>query len=274
MPKVAIAMSVYCNDNVSFLSSSVDSLLNQTGIDVDIYINVDGVVSNDIVNKLESYKSNFPSRFEINYCKNNHGLAFQLNSIIDRVVLSGGYSFIARMDADDICEPERIYKQVEFFSYNPTVAVLGTNVLEFHKDGSTFNKRMPQTHQQIIDSVIQRCPFNHPTVMFNLAVINPKDLRYDSSLMNTQDYYLWVDLLNLGYKFANLDESLLRFRVDDKFHSRRGIKKAVNDARSRIFAMNKLKIFNFRNTIHTLLLFFLRLSPPFLKKIAYRNFRN
>jgi hypothetical protein len=109
--------------------------------------------------------------------------------------------------------------------------------------------------------------------MFNLNVIKSDDLKYDGVLRNTQDYYLWIELLKKGYKFANLREPLLKFRIDENFHKRRGLKKAINDFNSRVYAMKALNVFSTSNILHALLLFGLRVSPSFLKKLAYDRFR-
>ncbi|MER1746651.1 glycosyl transferase 2 family protein, partial [Proteus mirabilis] len=87
------------------------------------------------------------------------------------------------------------------------------------------------------------------------------------------DYYLWIELLAKGYVFGNLDESLLKFRINNDFHSRRGIKKAKNDFKARLYAIRKLKIANFKNFSFLFLIVFLRVSPAFLKKIAYKYLR-
>ncbi|MDV5059493.1 glycosyl transferase, partial [Vibrio diabolicus] len=120
--------------------------------------------------------------------------------------------------------------------------------------------------------IIKRCPFNHPSVMFRMSVFED-GFRYKSELMNTQDYYLWVDLLAAGKNFANINEPLLMFRINESFHSRRGFKKAMNDLNSRIYAFKKLDVLNLSNIIHTISLFLLRIAPTSIKKWAYKTLR-
>lgn len=45
----------------------------------------------------------------------NTGLVNALNTLIDLIMFDGSYDYIARMDSDDICYPNRINKQVLFF---------------------------------------------------------------------------------------------------------------------------------------------------------------
>lgn len=269
--RIAVAMSVYNKDKASFLELAIESLYQQSNPNFDIYLQVDGPISNRLISVLEDY--NKKENFFLDYYPKNMGLAFQLNRAFEKIITSGKYSYIARMDADDICMPNRFEEQTKFLFNTPHIAVLGCSVIEFEQDGVEFEKAMPLCHLFLAKNIIRRCPFNHPTVMFNLNVIDNNDMKYDVNLKNTQDYYLWVDLLKRGYKFANLDQALLKFRIDENFHSRRGLKKSLNDLNSRIYAMRELKIVTLTNVLHTLFLFILRLSPVFIKKFAYKKLR-
>ncbi len=271
MKYVAVAMSVYRNDSPQFFIESMQSMLEQTYKHVDIYLNVDGPISGDLLETVKRYEQH--SQVCVAYCPENKGLAYQLNDIAERVAKAGKYSFLARMDADDISQPTRLSKQVEYLERHKEVAVVGTEMIEINEQGNElFYKTMPHTHQQLLHNIVRRCPFNHPTVMFNLQRLNGSDIRYPI-LMNTQDYFLWIDLASKGYQFANLNEALLHFRVDNNFYKRRGVKKAVNDVKSRLYAMKKLKQYSLVNLLYIPALFFLRILPKPLKKIVYTRLR-
>ncbi len=266
--KVAVILSVYKSDNSDYLEKSIQSLLEQTYDELDIFIKVDGWVSDDIYQLLESLSCH--NKIRVFFHDDNKGLATRLNELIDLVIDLGGYSYIARMDADDISCRKRIEVQVEFLNVNKDIDVVGSDVIEITDKGeSVFYKKMDADHELMMQKIIKRCPFNHPSVMFRIDVFI-QGFRYDSTLMNTQDYYLWVDLLSSGKKFANINQPLLYFRVNSSFHSRRGFNKAMNDMKSRIYAFKKLNVVNYSNLIHVFLLFFLRISPSFVKKLAYR----
>lgn len=269
--KIAVVMSVYRNDEANNLRNALDSLVYQSYENFDVFLMVDGPISDSLGLVISEYS--LRDNFFVYKEDQNRGLAFQINKAISIVIKTGSYPYIARMDADDISHKDRFLKQIKFFNTNPGISVLGTSVLEFGGVANNFIKKMPTKHTELLENIIRRCPMNHPTVMFNRRIIRSEDLKYDDKLMNTQDYYLWVDLFSKGYEFANLDEVLLNFRVDSNFHSRRGFKKALNDFKSRIYAMRKLKAYTFVNITHTVFLFFLRVSPSFVKKFAYKYLR-
>ncbi|PMO17537.1 glycosyltransferase [Vibrio sp. 10N.222.54.B6] len=269
--KVAVIMSVYKNDELKFLKESIDSIVNQSYKCIHFFIHIDGSVSKDVSDLLNEYAQ--IDIITVTFHKSNLGLAHRLNDGIQQVLISGEFSYIARMDADDISCYSRIEEQVSFMQNNPKVDVVGSDVQEINGLGSPlFYKNMAAQHDELMRDVIVKCPFNHPSVMFRISVFQD-GYRYQSKLKNTQDYYLWIDLLAAGKIFSNINKPLLKFRLDDNFHSRRGFKKANNDVKSRFYAFSKLGNLSLRNIIHVFLLYFLRLSPSFVKKLAYEKLR-
>ncbi|MGL0818282.1 glycosyltransferase [Vibrio vulnificus] len=270
--KVAVIMSLYKDDSHLHFKQAIESILEQSGVSVSLFLAVDGPVCTNLSNYLKCIEKNrqiFIYRHNI-----NKGLATRLNELIDEVLRFGSFDFIARMDSDDISSPDRLFKQCTFLNDNTGIDIVGSDVIEIDNDGrEVFYKRMKTDHDDIVRSFIQRCPFNHPTVLFRPIVFTEHNIRYPSGIKNTQDYYLWVECLAKSIRFANINEPLLYFRVNSCFHSRRGMKKALNDVQSRIYAMKKLRIFNVRNVAHTIALFLLRMSPPKVKAFAYKVFR-
>jgi glycosyltransferase involved in cell wall biosynthesis len=272
MKKIAVAMSVYNNDSVSFLEESIESILNQTYKNFELFIQVDGRVRSELRNSLLDYGAN--QKVHVYFNEDNLGLALRLNNTIDMVMGNPDFSYLARMDADDISELNRFERQMSFMVSNPDIGVVGSDVIEINYIGDeVFYKKMPSSHSELEKNIIKRCPFNHPTVLIDLNVLRKTKLKYKSHLKNTQDYYLWVDMLANNIKFSNINEPLLKFRVDKKFHSRRGIKKAMVEFLSRLYAFKHLDVINVGNVVHTFLLFLLRISPAFVKKAAYKFLR-
>lgn len=269
--KLAVALSIYKTDKPEYVSESIGSILSQP-TDLTLFIQVDGKVSDELIKKITEYE--VFSNVIIEFFDKNKGLAFQLNRIIDKAVNSNEFKYLARMDADDICMERRFEKQINFLNITPSVSVVGSDVLEISELGKElFYKKMEPSHDKILKNIIKKCPFNHPSVMLRMSIFE-EGFRYKAQLKNTQDYYLWVDLIAAGKRFANINEPLLKFRVNDTFHSRRGFSKALNDLNSRLYAFKMLDVLTFSNALHTLNLFLLRLAPESIKKWAYRNLRN
>lgn len=269
--KVATIMCVYSGDGVEHIEESINSILVQSYQSHDLYLLINGEVSRDVLKLVLHYENN--NNFFTVFSNVNMGLARAMNYLLDNYVVGKGYLYIARMDADDICSIDRLEKQVDFLSNHPEVAIVGSDCIEIDDSGIEIGyKKMEKTDLALKKNIIKRCPFNHPSVMLRADVFE-SGCRYDPNLNNTQDYYLWIDLISKGYVFSNINEALLKFRITDSFYKKRGRRKAINDLNGRIYGMRKLKIVTVKNVVFTLAIFLLRLSPVFVSKLAYKFLR-
>ncbi|MBW5826399.1 glycosyltransferase [Yersinia kristensenii] len=269
--KVAVIMSVYDGDDILHIEESINSILSQSYGNLSLFIYIDGVRNEKILSLVKRKTNDNVNVYSFSSDENN-GLSYALNFLIDKVKKLDEYKYIARMDADDISEVDRISEQVSFLKSNLEISILGTNCVEINEFGKEIYKKiMPETHDELMSFIFKRSPLIHPTVMFRCDIID--DIRYDATLKNTQDYYLWVDLISKGYKFHNLQKYLLRFRVANNFYTRRGTDKVWNEMNSRLYAINMLKGRKVVNYIYIFLLFFLRVSPECIKKFVYRKMR-
>lgn len=273
MCSVGVILSLYYRDNPEHFQMAINSLIEQKyNGSIKIFIAVDGVVDgklHHLVSIYETQKDIYLYRFE-----SSEGLAKRLNFLIDKCLEHDDIKYIFRMDSDDISLPERVRLQVDFLERNSDISVMGSAVIEINSVGDKMqNKKLPTSDAELKSNIIKRCPFNHPTVVFRRDLLS-RGIRYNSKLKNTQDYFLWIDLAANNFKFANIDEPLLLFRINNDFFSRRGMKKAINDFRAKLYAIEKLKMHSVRNYSFAILIFLLRISPAVIQKIVYRKFRS
>lgn len=267
--KIAVLMSVYKTDRLDFLKLSVESIFQQTLQDFHFYIAVDGPVESEVRVYLEEVSKS--PKASVFFYSDNIGLAARLNMLLDEAC-SKDYAYFARMDADDISLPERFETQVSFISKH-NIDVLGTDVEEIDEFGAfKQHKTMNSSHQEIRKNIVRRCPVNHPSVMMKANLFKEQGFRYDSTLMNTQDYELWVRLMLHGAVFGNVNKALLQFRVDKDFFKRRNKKKVFNEVRFKYIAFKKLS-HRLSDLLFIGAFFMMRMSPDFIKKIAYKRFR-
>ena len=121
--------------------------------------------------------------------------------------------FIARMDADDVAVPERFEKQVNFLRANSEISIVGSNVELIDYYGNFIKVRSyPSSQRQIKRSMNFLNPVAHPAAMIRTSALLEIG-GYDESFDAAEDYELWFRLMRSGYKFANLQESLLFYRI-------------------------------------------------------------
>lgn len=268
-PRVVVIMSVYKSDNLLFMSDAVESILVQT-INADLFIYVDGPVSNEIDDKLsyyEQYTNVYVFRNE-----ENKGLAKGLNFLIDKA-LNEGYEYIARMDSDDISVPERLELQVKFMDSNPKIDFSGSFCKEFGASFALDLKRLPTSNEDIVNFSITRCPFVHPTVIFRRRIFESGQ-RYPENTVLTEDMALWFKLFEQGLISANIDFPLLHYRLNENtIYRRQGLSKAGAEVLLRVKYMIVLKRITFNNFVKIFSRIFFHLSPGFVIKLAYKRLR-
>lgn len=91
----------------------------------------DGSTDARVVKYLDQFTKQTNEPITVMRLPQNKGLPEALNTGI-QIALELNADFIARMDADDISVPERFEMQMNFFNRNPSVDILGSNVLIFN----------------------------------------------------------------------------------------------------------------------------------------------
>ncbi|HIF9086811.1 TPA: glycosyltransferase [Photobacterium damselae] len=262
-------MSVYKSDSPDMLKVAINSILTQS-IKCDLLIYQDGDIPKQLADVLDEYIKKSHIKLFVNPI--NKGLATGLNYLINYAI-EHKYDYIARMDSDDISRPTRIERQVNFLENNKNIDVLGTSCREFGASFALDEKHLPQSHEELLDFSITRCPFIHPSVMFRANVFI-KGHRYPENTTLTEDMALWFQLLNNGVRFANLNEILLDYRLNENtINRRKGFKKAMSEINIRARNMLSLKQVSFKNISLIGARIIFHLMPTSLVKLAYKKAR-
>jgi len=215
-----------------------------------------------------------PIRLEILSSTKRSGLAAGLNHLVDHVLNNPMFGLLARMDADDESLPGRFHEQRAFLEVHQEVDILGGGCREVNEAGVFLQeKRMPQSHEQILEALPRRNPMNHPTVIIRRRVFEA-GVRYRDDVGRIEDYHLWVDAAAMGFRFANLPNSVLNFRRDGSFFHRRGGWDLANaEANVRWRAMLVTKAVTPQNLSWMAAAWILRLLPAPLQSLLYRHLR-
>jgi glycosyltransferase involved in cell wall biosynthesis len=200
--QVSIVMPVYNGEE--FLKSAIESILKQTFIAFELIIINDGSTDDSEV-IIQSF-SDERIRY-INHVK-DRGLVAALNTGIS--VAIGKY--IARMDADDICLPNRIAAQFEFMEQYPNVVLLGTQLQVL---GGGKISHMYCESDELKASLLIGASFAHPTVMLRKSTIVENNLKYEEAYLHAEDYSLWSQICQYG-DIRNLNEIGIQYRKHPK----------------------------------------------------------
>ena len=200
-PIISVLMPVYNGEK--FLRQAIDSVLNQTYTDFEFLIINDG--STDISEEIIlSYNDE-----RIRYYKNEKNI--QLIDTLNKGLKLANGQFIARMDADDICLPERFEKQVEVMQRRKDIAVCGSWYEKFGM-GEPLLIRCWEEPYMLKCKTLFGSPVGHPASMIRRSALASSSLIYDSNYPQVEDWKLWSEMVKLGYSFYNLQSTLLLYR--------------------------------------------------------------
>lgn len=217
----SVLMTVYQNDRVEYLQMALASLTSQSLLPSQIVIVQDGPICDLAQKAIEIWSNSYFGDFDLIKLEKNVGLGAALSNGLRFCK----YEIVARMDADDICFPNRMNLQFEFLLNNPDITAVGATVEEFNNtpgDLLRFRK-LPTNPDELKKFALKRNPMNHPSVMFRKVDIM-KAGGYDDCLL-FEDYLLWLKLLSSGKKIANIPEPLLYFRIGNNMIGRRSGRK-------------------------------------------------
>ena len=246
-PLVSVIMSVYNGEQ--FLQQAIESILSQT------YTNWEFIIIDDASNEatreiLSHYSSD--GRFRITRQPENKGLTKNLNV---GVAMSKG-EYIARMDADDISLPNRFQEQVLYLEQNPeTVAVF--SVVDLIDENGNPAGSWPDDRKAISYEMIRRIlPLRncvaHPTVMIRKKIL--QQYGYNEKQLHSQDWDLWLRLVNDGKRIEKINKPLLLYRINNNSVTKISNKKSAflkihqsyKPYLQQVWKDRKLNWFNFR----------------------------
>lgn len=216
-PKISILMPAYNAEN--YIAGAIASVLMQTFTDFELLIINDG--STDLTKQIiESF--NDTRIILINQA--NSGISNALNTGLAHA----RSEYIARFDADDICNTTRLQKQFNFLFSNPEYVIVGSDA-EYVSEGGDhlcFFACKGHNHEEIIKDIYSNCPFIHSCVMYRKEAVI-KCGGYPVHAHTFEDYLLWIELIKHGM-FYNLPLPLIKVRfspssvtIDEKWRGKR-----------------------------------------------------
>ena len=207
VPKISLIMSVYNGED--YLAETVESVLCQTFTEWEFIIIND--CSTDNTSKILAEYASKDARVKVHTNKTNLRLPSSLNKALS---LAEG-KYIARMDADDICMPDRLQKQYDFMEANPNVDLSSCRFMTLkngvYSSGGCGGKGDSESIKALL---LVTNPILHPGIIAKADVI--KELGYDKNFTCTEDMELWTRFVLNNKRVEILSEYLMIYRLHDK----------------------------------------------------------
>jgi glycosyltransferase involved in cell wall biosynthesis len=201
--QVSVIMPVY--NAKCYVGASIESILAQTFAGFEFIIVVDGSTDGSLA-VVQRYAAR-DQRVRV-ISRPNTGIVGALN---DGLVAAHG-KYIARMDADDLCEPNRLELQLRRLEAEPDLVALGSCAIAIDPDGELLGDApVPLTHEEIEAQHLRGISsIYHPAVMMRTEALRRVG-GYREGTCPCEDYDLWLRLGEVG-RLANLPERLFIWR--------------------------------------------------------------
>ncbi len=203
-PKISIALVV--RDGEKYIRGAVLSILEQTYENFEFLIIDDGSTDNtkEIV---QNYRDARIRLFD------NPGPSGKPGGLNFALETSKG-EYIALMDADDICFPDRLEKQLKFMERNNHVGIVGGGAILINSHGKQIGKISGRSSRECrYRPFAGSTCFINPTIMIRKSAVYGY-VEYDKDYPYAQDYKFFCDCF-FHTKFDNLTDNLIQYRIHD-----------------------------------------------------------
>ena len=210
-PTVTVLMSTY-NESDFVLREAICSILNQTYADFELLIIVDNPSNCQLKDTLTDLASQ-DSRIRIVENKKNLGLAKSLNKGIG---LASG-SYICRMDADDVSEPQRIEAQLDYLRTHK-LDLVGSRMSVIDEGGALlyYVDTLPTSSHSVAKALRYNNCVPHPTWFGTKELF----LQLYRQVPLCEDYDFLIRTIVGGHQVGNVPERLVCYRMSKASISR------------------------------------------------------
>lgn len=199
------------NRNILMLRS-IKCILDQTFKDLELLIINDGSTDNteEVLIQLEKQDS------RIRHITKEHDFI----STRTRAFKEAKGEYIALLDSDDLCPPNKIEEQVKFLDNNLEVDLVSTKIRFGNSDNELLYPLENLNHQQIINYLKEGQELSNithfPSIMFRKKCLDifKDNIFYPEFYQGGEDQAFLYTLLWKGYKFANINSTLYLYNYN------------------------------------------------------------
>lgn len=232
--KISVIMGIYNCETT--LEAAIVSILEQTVADWELILCDDGSTDRtyDIARR---YQEAYPEKIILLKNQTNQGLNYTLNKCLKN---SKG-EYIARMDGDDLCVPNRFEKELEILERESDISIVSTDMEFFDETGRWGRISHPQYPTK--RDFVHGSPFCHaPCMVRREAYMKVGGYSEKSWTLRVEDYHLWVRMYAAGYKGKNIHLPLYQMRDDRNAYARRKFKFRLNEAVVKLYLVKALQL--------------------------------
>ena len=195
-PRVTLGVATYERD--TYLAEAVASCLRQTYEDLEVLVVLDGGTNPDIERVLAGFDD---PRLRLVRHERNRGIAEAYNTIIRE----GRGELIAMLGDDDVCEPDRIARQVAVFDRHPDTGVAhgAASII----DGQGVQRGTWPSQDRARHELLRHLVREHNTLVDPSRMVHRRVYEavggYSSDFRLAQDFDFWLRAVR-GFRFRDV----------------------------------------------------------------------
>ena len=204
LPFITIGIPFYNAED--FLDDAIKSVLAQTYPFWELILVNDG--SNDRSNDIAKKYLNLDSRIRLI----DDGLNKRLPARLNQIIQEAKYDYIARMDADDLMDVNRLKTQLEYLQRNSDIDLVTTGMYSIGKSNEILGKRIPNNEMLSASQILGGL-----TNLLHASMLAKKEwclrnlYQVDNAL--AEDYELWLSAsIKNDLKYHVIQEPLYYYR--------------------------------------------------------------
>ncbi|MBI1273855.1 MAG: glycosyltransferase [Alphaproteobacteria bacterium] len=226
---MSVLMCTYNGGSPDELNQSLLSILHQDVPPKEVVLVLDGPVVNgqrEVIRRFEEAQrlGMLPFTFKVveTGWDTNRGIPAALNEGLKHCT----QPWVARMDADDICLPNRFIAQWDAIrraeARGERLDLVTSSIQYFDKDPSHThgNAILPEYHEGVFERFRFLHSIYHPATAFRRDVVQ-KLGGYDTSFDQCEDFDLWQRMLENGSRFGAVQDPLVLVRANAAQTARR-----------------------------------------------------
>jgi glycosyltransferase involved in cell wall biosynthesis len=224
MPLISVLMPAFNAE--AFIAEAIQSILQQSFTDFELIILNDG--STDQTSQIiDGFADQRIHKIDLQH---NQGLVNARN----RLVAAAKGRYIAFLDADDVAFADRLQKQFTFLETGAADICGGAHFSLYEVNGRRKASKERYCDADIRALLAVYSPLCNPAVMGRADIF--KKYPYQKGQDSAEDYSLWQTLALAGYRFANLRDTLITYRIH-----RNQTTQVKNTETNRVFNQSRLR---------------------------------
>lgn len=200
MPLVSVIMPAYNSER--YIAEAITSILEQTHQNIELIIFDDGSTdgTRSVIDQFSDVRI---IRMDSD---KNKGVVYARNAMIEKA--SGEY--IALMDADDVADKMRLQLQLKILQ-SGVCDICGSAQWVMNETTGRIKKSKDKFSDSDLRALLAvYCSLCNSSVTGRAEIF--KRFKYDTTVLTSEDYYLWTRIAASGFRFLNMRERLIIYR--------------------------------------------------------------